>query len=86
MRGFVFGGVDFGALVRAKVVSESALCVAAETAVVSGVAGAEVLSVAIPPKQVRMKLFLEPVCKVDAERLAHLRHKLHAALMMRRLA
>lgn len=32
MRSFVFNGFDFGALARAKVVAESALCVKAETA------------------------------------------------------
>ncbi|NHM14440.1 phage distal tail protein [Xiamenia xianingshaonis] len=81
MRSFVFNGFDFGALTRAKVVSESALCVKAETARVPRRAGEAVLDVAVPPKVVRMKLFLEPMMKTDANGLDAMRRKLHAALL-----
>lgn len=81
MRSFVFNGFDFGALTRAKVVSESALCVQAETARVPGRVGEAVLDVTVPPKVVRLKVFLEPMMKTDADGLDAMRRKLHAALL-----
>lgn len=81
MRSFVFNGFDFGALTRAKVVAESALCVKAETARVPGRAGEAVMDVAVPPKTVRIKVFLEPLMKADADGLDAMRRKLHAALL-----
>ncbi len=81
MRSFVFNGHDFGALARAKVVGESALRVSPETARVPGRAGEAVLDVGIPPKVVRLKLFLEPGRKADADALDALRRRLHAALL-----
>ena len=81
MRSFVFNGTDFGALTRAKVVSESALCVVPKTADVPGRAGAAVLDVSVPPKVVRLKVWLEPMAKLDVAQLVELRHKLGAALL-----
>lgn len=80
-RSFVFNGFYFGALTRAKIVSESALCVQAETARVPGRAGEAVLGVTVPPKVVRLKVFLEPMMKTDADGLDAMHRKLHAALL-----
>ncbi len=70
MRSFVFNGYDFGALTRAKVVAESALCVSPEAARVPGWASEAVLDAGILPKKVRLKVFLEPKCKVGSDPLA----------------
>lgn len=81
MRSIVFGGVDFGALTRAKVVEESALAVKPDVACVPGRAGAAILDAEVPPKVVRVKLFLEPMAKMNPQELDSLRRRLHAALL-----
>lgn len=61
--------------------SESALAVAPKTAAVPGVAGEAILDVFVPPKVVKLKLFLEPMGKMDAMRMTAVRRKLYAALL-----
>lgn len=80
MRSFIFNGYDFGELTRAKVISEAPLYVKPEANQKTDV-GAYVGNVNMPPKVVRLKVFLEPKMKASPEALVAQRRKLDAALL-----
>lgn len=82
MRSFVFNGTDFGCLTRAKVVEERALSVVPKTAAVPGRAGEAILDVAVPPKVVKLKLFLEPMGKMETAQMVEVRRRLYTTLLV----
>lgn len=81
MRAFVFNGVDFGGLCRAKVLEEGPLVVRPVTTGVPGRAGEAIVDCSILPKEMRVRVFLDPVYKMEKAEIESLRHKLYAALL-----
>lgn len=80
MRSFIFNGYDFGELTRAKVISEAPLYVKPETNQITD-GGVYVGNANMPPKVMRLKVFLEPKMKASPEALVAQRRKLDATLL-----
>ena len=80
MRSIVFNGVDFSEFCSAEVVEKAALPIVVSTMALPGRAGALLVSGRIPPRKVRVRLFMDAGYKPSANGLADIRHKVYAAL------
>lgn len=80
MRSIVYNGVDFSDFCTAEVFEKVALQVIPTTMAVPGRAGAMVVSGRVPPRIVRVRLFMDAGFKADANRMADLRHRVYSAL------
>ena len=80
MRSIVFNGVDFSEFSSAEVVEKAALPIVVSTMVVPGRAGALLVSGRIPPRMVRVRLFMDAGYKPETNGLADIRHRVYAAL------
>ena len=80
MRSIVFNGVDFSEFCSAEVVEKAALPIVANTMTVPGRAGALLVSGRIPPRAVRVRLFMDARYKPGTNGLADVRHRVYSAL------
>lgn len=80
MRSIVFNGVDFSEFSSAEVVERVALPIDVTTMAVPGRAGALLVSGRIPPRLVRVRLFMDAGFKPGTNGLADMRHRVYAAL------
>lgn len=80
MRSIVYNGVDLSELCSAEVIEKVTLPVVPETMVVPGRAGALLISGRIPPRLVRVRLFMDAGFRPGANGLADIRHRVYAAL------
>ena len=80
MRSIVFNGVDFSELCSAEVIEKAALPIVVDTMAVPGRAGALLVSGRIPPRMVRVRLFLDAGYKPGTNGLADIRHRVYSAL------
>ena len=80
MRSVVFNGVDFSEFSSAEVVERAALPIVANTMVVPGRAGALLVAGRIPPRVVRIRLFMDAGYKPGTNGLADIRHRVYSAL------
>ena len=80
MRSIVFNDVDFSEFCSAEVVERAALPIAATTIAVPGRAGALLISGRIPPRAVRVRLFMDTGYKPGMNGLADVRHRVYSAL------
>ena len=80
MRSIVFNGVDFSEFCSAEVVEKAALPIVANTMAVPGRAGALLVSGRVPPRMVRVRLFMDAGYKPGADGLAGIRHRIYSAL------
>ncbi|ACV22422.1 Phage-related protein [Slackia heliotrinireducens] len=80
MRSIVYNGVDLSSICSAEVVEKVAQPVVSDALAVPGRAGAMIVSGHVPPRMVRVRLFLDAGFKPDVNGLADARHKLYAAL------
>ena len=80
MRSIVFNGVDFSEFCSAEVVEKAALPIVANTMTVPGRAGALLVSGRIPPRAVRVRLFMDARYKPGTNGLADIRHRVYSAL------
>lgn len=80
MRSIVYNGVDLSEWCSAEVVEKVAQPVVSETMVVPGRAGALLVSGRIPPRLVRVRLFMDAGYKLGTNGLADSRHRVYAAL------
>lgn len=74
-RSIKFGGHDFSSFSTAEVMLPAAHGIVVDAAEVPGRAGAVLLSARIPPKTLRVRLFLDLADDEDAEGLSALRHE-----------
>lgn len=82
-RSLKFDGHDFSSFSTAEVVLPAAHGLSVDAAEVPGRAGAVLLSARIPPKTLRVRLFLDLAEDEDAEGLSALRHEAAAWLVYR---
>ena len=80
MRSIVYNGVDLSEWCSAEVIEKVALPVVSETMAVPGRAGALLVSGRIPPRLVRVRLFMDAGYKPGTNGLADMRHRLYSAL------
>jgi len=80
MRSIIYAGNDFSQICSAQVIEKSANPIVAEMAEVPGRAGGEIVSVYVPPVDVRVKLFLDLGFKPDVVELAEMHHLLRSWL------
>lgn len=80
MRSIVFNGLDFSEFSSAEVVEKAALPIVANTMAVPGRAGALLVSGRIPPRAVRVRLFMDAGYKPGTNGLADIRHRVYSAL------
>ena len=80
MKSIVFNGVDFSEFCSAEVVEKVALPIVANTMAVPGRAGALLVSGRIPPRAVRVRLFMDAGYKPGTNGLADIRHRVYSAL------
>lgn len=80
MRSIVYNRVDLSDFCSAEVIEKVALPVVPETMVVPGRAGALLVSGRIPPRMVRVRLFMDAGYKPGANGLADIRHRVYSAL------
>ena len=80
MRSIVVNGVDFSEFSSAEVVEKVALPIAVNTMVVPGRAGALLVSGRVPPRIVRVRLFMDAGYKPGTNGLADIRHRVYSAL------
>lgn len=80
MRSIVHNGIDLSEWCSAEVVEKVALPVVPDTMVVPGRAGALLVSGRIPPKQVRVRLFMDAGFRPGTNGLADIRHRVYSAL------
>ena len=80
MRSIVFNGVDFSEFCSAEVVEKVALPIVANTMAVPGRAGTLLVSGRIPPRKVRVRLFMDAGYKPGTNGLADIRHRVYSAL------
>lgn len=80
MRSIVFNGVDFSEFSSAEVIEMAALPIIANTMTVPGHAGALLVAGRIPPRFVRVRLFMDACYKPGTNELADIRHKVYKAL------
>ena len=79
MRSIVHNGVDLSEWSSAEVVEKAALPVVPDTMVVPGRAGALLVSGRIPPRLVRVRLYMDAGFKPGTNGLADIRHRVYAA-------
>ena len=80
MRSIVFDGLDFSEFCSTEVVERSALSIVASTMAIPGCAGALLISGRIPPRLVRVRLFMDAGYKLGTNGLADIRHRVYSAL------
>lgn len=80
MRSIIFNGMDFSEFSSAEVVEKTALPIVASTIAVPGRAGALLVSGRIPPRIVRVRLFMDARYKPGTNGLADIRHRVYATL------
>ena len=80
MRSIVYNGIDLSEWCSAEVVEKVALPVVPDTMVVPGRAGALLVSGRIPPKLVRVRLFMDAGFRPGTNGLADIRHRVYSAL------
>ncbi|WP_346678861.1 phage distal tail protein [Enorma massiliensis] len=80
MRSIVHNGIDLSEWCSAEVVEKVALPVVPDTMVVPGRAGALLVSGRIPPKLVRVRLFMDAGFRPGTNGLADIRHRFYSAL------
>lgn len=80
MRSIVYNGVDLSEWCSAEVVEKAALPVVPDTMAVPGRAGALLVSGRIPPRLVRVRLYMDTGFKPGTNGLADIRHRVYAAL------
>ena len=80
MRSIVHNGIDLSEWCSAEVVEKVALPVVPDTMVVPGRAGALLVSGRIPPKLVRVRLFMDAGFRPGTNGLADIRHRVYSAL------
>ena len=80
MRSIVYNGVDLSEWCSAEVVEKIALPVVPDTMVVPGRAGALLVSCRIPPRMVRVRLYLDAGFRPGTNGLADIRHRVYSAL------
>ena len=80
MRGIVYNGIDLSEWCSAEVVEKVALPVVPDTMAVPGRAGAMLVSGRIPPRLVRVRLFMDVGFKPGTNGLADIRHRVYSAL------
>jgi len=80
MRSIVYNGVDLSEWCSAEVVEKVALPVVPDTMAVPGRAGALLVSGCVPPRLVRVRLFMDAGYKPGTNGLADIRHRVYAAL------
>ena len=80
MRSIIYNGVDLSDVCSAEVIEKVAQPVVPDALAVPGRAGAMIVSGRIPPRTVRVRLFLDAGFKPDVNGLADVRHKVYAAL------
>lgn len=80
MRSIVYNGVDLSEWCSAEVVEKAALPVVPDTMAVPGRAGALLVSGRIPPRLVRVRLFMDAGFRPGTNGLADIRHGVHSAL------
>ena len=80
MRSIVYNGVDLSDFCSAEVIEKVALPVVPETVVVPGRVGALLISGCVPPRLVRVRLFMDVGYKPGVNGLADIRHKVNSAL------
>ncbi|MCH4053307.1 MAG: phage tail family protein [Atopobiaceae bacterium] len=80
MRSIVYNGIDLSEWCSAEVIERVALPVVPDTMVVPGRAGALLVSSRIPPRLVRVRLFMDSGFKPGTSGLADIRHRVYSAL------
>lgn len=80
MRSIVFNGVDFSEFCSAEVIEKTALPIVASTMAIPGRAGALLVSGRIPPRAVRVRLFMDAGYKPGTNGLADIRHRVYSVL------
>ena len=80
MRSIVYNGIDLSEWCSAEVVERVAMPVVSDTIVVPGRAGALLVSGRIPPRIVRVRLFMDSGFRPGTDGLADIRHRVYAAL------
>lgn len=80
MRSIVYNGIDLSEWCSAEVVEKVAMPVAPDTMAVPGRAGALLVSGRIPPRLVRVRLYMDAGFKPGTNGLADIRHRVYAAL------
>ena len=80
MRSIVYNGIDLSEWCSAEVVEKVAMPVVPDTMVVPGRAGALLVSGRIPPRLVRVRLFMDAGFRPGTNGLADVRHRVHSAL------
>ncbi|MBQ9000656.1 MAG: phage tail family protein [Eggerthellaceae bacterium] len=80
MRSIVYNGVDLCDVCSAEVVERAALPIVTDAMIVPGRAGALLVSGRIPPRTVRVRLFMDAGFKADVNRMADLRHRVYSVL------
>ena len=80
MRSIVYSGIDLSEWCSAEVIEKVALPIVPETMVVPGRAGALLVSGRIPPRLVRVRLFMDAGSRPGTNGLADIRHRVYSAL------
>lgn len=80
MRSIVYNGVDLSDVCSAEVVEKVALPVVADATVVPGRAGALLVAGRVPPRLVRVRLFMDAGFKPGTNGFADLRHRVYSVL------
>ena len=80
MRSIVYNGVDLSDVCSAEVVERVALPMVPDAMVVPGRAGALLVASRVPPRLVRVRLFMDAGFKPGTNGLADLRHRVYSAL------
>ena len=80
MRSIVYNGVDLSEWCSAEIIEKIALPVVPETMVVPGRAGALLVSGRIPPRLVRVRLFMDAGFRPGTNGLADIRRRVYATL------
>ena len=80
MRSIVYNGVDLSDVCSAEIVERVALAIVPEAMAVPGRAGALLVSGRIPPRVVRVRLFMDAGFKADVSRMAEMRHRVFSML------
>ena len=80
MRSIVYNGLDLSEFSSTEVIEKVAFPIAANTMVVPGRAGALLVSGRIPPRLVRVRLYMDAGYKPGTNGLADIRHRVYSAL------
>ena len=80
MRSIVYNGIDLSEWCSAEVVEKVALPIVPETMAVPGRAGVLLVSGRIPPRLVRVRLFMDAGFRPGTNGLADIRHRVYSAL------